>query len=118
MACQAFDALSCEGLARVDFFLDDERAGARQRGEHDAGLHAVVDVPADVDGQRAGLPGSWSTGWSAPRCPPARPALSRSAGRSASDRAAAQVHQRRGRLGPVDLGRHGQLDVGGRARWW
>jgi D-alanine-D-alanine ligase len=23
MACRAFDVLSCEGLARVDFFLDD-----------------------------------------------------------------------------------------------
>ena len=40
LACQAFEALSCEGLARVDFFVTARRRGRRQRGEHDAGLHA------------------------------------------------------------------------------
>ncbi len=53
------------------------RAGARQRAQHHAGLHAVVDVPADVEGQRAGLPGSWSTGCVRTALAPAvRPALS------------------------------------------
>ena len=55
-AIDAFEALDCEGLARVDFFLADDGAAARERGQHDAGLHAGVDVPADVGGDRRRLP--------------------------------------------------------------
>ena len=51
LACQAFEALACEGLARVDFFVTATGLGGHQRGQHDAGLHAGVDVPVDVEGQ-------------------------------------------------------------------
>ena len=55
----AFDALSCEGLARVDFFVSGD-ARHRQRGQHDAGFTPVsmfplmwkatgLDYPALVD---------------------------------------------------------------------
>jgi D-alanine-D-alanine ligase len=48
------------GLARVDFFLgtgaDGRDGSGRQRGQHDAGVHADLDVPADVGGQRGVLP--------------------------------------------------------------
>ena len=37
-------------------------AGGRQRGEHDARLHADLDVPADVGGDRRRRTPSWSTG--------------------------------------------------------
>ena len=56
LACQAFEALSCEGLARVDFFVLADGVGRGQRGQHDARLHAVLDVPADVARERARLP--------------------------------------------------------------
>ena len=55
---RAFRALGCAGLARVDFFVLADGTAAGQRGEHDAGVHARVDVPADVGGHRGGLPGA------------------------------------------------------------
>ena len=55
-ACRTFTALDCAGLARVDFFVTPELRGLPQRDQHDAGLHADVDVPADVGGVRAGVP--------------------------------------------------------------
>ena len=48
LACAAFDAISCEGLARVDFFYTDGRAGPGQRDQHDAGDDPRLGVPDDV----------------------------------------------------------------------
>jgi D-alanine-D-alanine ligase len=45
MARRAYDALDCEGLARVDFFVGPTARLTGQRGQHDARLHADVDVP-------------------------------------------------------------------------
>ena len=62
LAARAFEAVGCEGLARVDFFVFPDGVGGRQRDQHDAGLHAAVDVPADVGGDRAWTTRPWSTG--------------------------------------------------------
>ena len=62
LAVAAFDALGCEGLARVDFFVTGDGRRADERGQHDAGLHPDLDVPADVGEQRAWTTPSWSTG--------------------------------------------------------
>ena len=56
MAVQAYEALGCEGMARVDFFLAAGRKPRGQRGQHDPGVHAALDVPADVGCQWVGLP--------------------------------------------------------------
>ena len=37
--CAAFEALDCEGLARVDFFVEPGRRPRRQRDQHDARVH-------------------------------------------------------------------------------
>ena len=55
-AVAAFRALDCQGLARVDFFVGADGDPGGQRGEHDARLHADLDVPADVGGHRRRLP--------------------------------------------------------------
>ena len=55
-AVAAFDAIGGEGLARVDFFLLAGGHHGRQRDQHDARLHADVDVPAGVGRDRARLP--------------------------------------------------------------
>ena len=58
----AYRACKVEGLARVDFFYEDGSRGprhaglARQRDQHDAGVHPDLDVPEDVGGRRARLP--------------------------------------------------------------
>ena len=57
-AVQAFEAFDCEGLARVDFFVMRRRPRPHQRGQHDAGLHPELDVPAHVGGSGVGLPGA------------------------------------------------------------
>ena len=41
-----------------------QRPAGDQRGQHDARLHADLDVPAHVGGQRGRLPRAASTGWS------------------------------------------------------
>ena len=53
------------------------RRRGRQRDQHDARLHAALDVPADVGGDRAGLPGADRRARPARAAPPHRPALSR-----------------------------------------
>ncbi len=53
LALQAFEALECSGMARVDFFLDRQTGDFyRQRGQHPAGLHLDQHVPADDGGLR------------------------------------------------------------------
>ena len=55
-ACVAFTALDCAGLARVDFFVTpDDRVVVNEVNTH-AGLHADLDVPADVGGHRRPVP--------------------------------------------------------------
>ena len=61
LSARAFEAVGCEGLARVDFFVMPDGSLVRQRDQHDAGLHAArrctrrcgrppgVDYPALVD---------------------------------------------------------------------
>ena len=39
LAVAAFRAIDCAGMARVDFFLDDDRRDPRERDQHDPGLH-------------------------------------------------------------------------------
>ena len=58
LAARAFTALDCAGLARVDFFVGARRRDHGQRGEHDAGVHADLGVPAGVGRVRARLPGA------------------------------------------------------------
>ena len=48
LGIRAFDAVDGAGLARVDFFLTADGA-LRQRAEHDARLHADLDVPEVLD---------------------------------------------------------------------
>ena len=52
LALRAFQALGCEGGARVDFFVGRRRDDPGQRGEHDPGLHPCLDVPQGLGGQR------------------------------------------------------------------
>ena len=52
VAVQAFEAISAEGLSRVDVFVTARRRGAAQRDQHDARLHPHLDVLEDVGGQR------------------------------------------------------------------
>ena len=52
LAADAFDALGCEGLARVDFFYDGRRVIINEVNTM-PGLHAVLDVPAAVGEDRA-----------------------------------------------------------------
>ena len=59
-ACRAFTALDCAGLARVDFFVTPDDEVDRQRDQHDAGLHADLDVPADVGGPGVPYPELWT----------------------------------------------------------
>ena len=69
LAARAFTALDCAGLARVDFFVGPGGRDHGQRGEHDAGLHADLGVPAGVGGVRARLPGPARPPDPAPRWP-------------------------------------------------
>ena len=59
-ARRAYLALDCQGLARVDFFLGTAADGSDRLVINEVntmpGLHADLDVPADVGGQRGGLP--------------------------------------------------------------
>ena len=50
LALEAFLLAGCDGLARVDFFVDGERV-LRQRAEHDARLHPHERV-RQADGRR------------------------------------------------------------------
>ena len=61
--CRAFEACRCEAMARVDLFLEerDRRRPARlpgERGQHDPGVHADLDVPAALGGDGRALPGA------------------------------------------------------------
>ena len=76
LSVRAFEALSCEGLARVDFFvLPDERVVINEINTM-PGFTPVVDVPADVGGDRPGLPGARRPADPARAAPRHRPALS------------------------------------------
>ena len=49
--------LRCEGMARVDFFFEEDGRGLpAQRDQHHARLHPDLDVPEAVDRQRADVP--------------------------------------------------------------
>ena len=48
LGVRAFEAVDGRGLARVDFFLTGRRP-RRQRAQHDAGVHADLDVPEVLD---------------------------------------------------------------------
>ena len=57
MAVQVFQALRCDGLARVDFFYEEDGRGLLvQRDQHDARLHPDLDVSQAVAGHRVGYP--------------------------------------------------------------
>ena len=59
LAVEAFTVLRCDGMARVDFFYEpDTGTVLHQRAEHDPRLHADLDVPEAVGGQRTALPGA------------------------------------------------------------
>ena len=56
MAARAFEALGCEGLARVDFFVMPNGSVVINEINTMPGFTPDVDVPADVGGHRARLP--------------------------------------------------------------
>ena len=58
LAVEAFEAASCEGLVRADFFLTEDGEFVINEINTHAGLHAHLDVPADVGGERRQLPGA------------------------------------------------------------
>ena len=62
VAVQAFEALGVRGPGPGGLLRAARRAGGDQRDQHDARLHAVVDVPADVGGDRAATTRRSSTG--------------------------------------------------------
>ena len=53
LAVRAFEACRCEAMARVDCFLRADGVVPRERAQHDPGLHADLDVPEAVGGDRA-----------------------------------------------------------------
>ena len=125
LAARTFEAVSCEGLARVDFFVMPDAVPGGQRDQHHARVHAAVDVPADVGGHRRGLPRARG---------PADPARARPRHRAAlthfddgvtrtridqpqvlPDRIGELGHDRGDALGPVVAG-DGHLDDGPVAR--
>ena len=55
LSVSAFEALECEGLARVDFFLLADGSLVINEINTMPGLHPDLDVPADVDGDRDDL---------------------------------------------------------------
>ena len=62
LAARAFEAVGCEGLARVDFFVMPDGSLVVNEINTMPGLHADVDVPADVGRQRRWTTPRWSTG--------------------------------------------------------
>ena len=64
LAIEAYRALRCEGLSRVDFFWEDPRYRVQrqtrswffaERGQHNAGFYPHLDVPENVDLRRSEL---------------------------------------------------------------
>ena len=69
-ATAMYDALGCSGVARVDFFLTDGRAGP-QRGQHDPGDDRALAGAADVRRRRPDLsrPARRARAWRPPVTP-------------------------------------------------
>ena len=55
LSLDAYVATDCEGMARVDLLRPRRRRGARQRGEHDPGLHADERVHEALRGVGAAV---------------------------------------------------------------
>ncbi len=54
MAVDVFQALRCDGMARVDFFFEEGGRGfLHQRGQHHPRVHPDLDVPQALAGERA-----------------------------------------------------------------
>jgi D-alanine-D-alanine ligase-like ATP-grasp enzyme len=67
-AREAYLAIGCRGMARVDFFyVEAHRRGARQRDQHDPRVHPAVDVLGGVGGRGRSATGRSSTGCSTSR---------------------------------------------------
>ena len=62
LAARAFEAVGCEGLARVDFFVMPDGVAGRQRDQHDAGLHADCRCSRGCGPPPASTTRRWSTG--------------------------------------------------------
>ncbi len=77
LAARAFEAVGCEGLARVDFFLLPDGTLVVNEINTMPGLHADLDVPADVGRDRRRLPGARRPADPARARPRHRPSLSR-----------------------------------------
>ena len=58
LAVDTFLRVGCAGLARVDFFVEDGDARARQRAQHAARVHRDERLPEALGGERARLPGA------------------------------------------------------------
>ena len=98
LAVEAFQRVGCSGLARVDFFVEDD-AGARQRAQHDARLHRHERVPEAVGGQRRRRPRARATGCSASRSSATAPSApaTRSSGVSAPSSVISEISTRSSR---------------------
>ena len=75
LAVEAFEAASCEGLVRADFFLTEDGSFVINEINTHAGLHPDLHVPADVAGERRELPGAGGPADPGGADPPDRPAL-------------------------------------------
>ena len=62
LAVEVFTLVGCSGMARVDFFVEDGPR-ARERAEHDPGLHRDERVREAARGRRASRTSSCWTGW-------------------------------------------------------
>ena len=75
LAARAFDAVSCEGLARVDFFVMPDGSLVVNEINTMPGFTPDLDVPADVGRHRRRLPGAGRPADPAGPPPRHRPAL-------------------------------------------
>ena len=56
IAITTYRTLCCEGMARVDFFVENGRSGSGQRDQHDPRFHTNQYVSEDVGSKRDSLP--------------------------------------------------------------
>ena len=128
LAVEAFDAASCEGLVRADFFLTEDGEFVINEINTMPGFTPDLHVPADVGGERGAATRNWWTAWCRRRCAARRGcARARSARRPRPSQSAipsgiaflmGPARSTRAPRPVVPLLRHGHLDVRRRAASW